>query len=39
MALAVFLQKDEDVPSVYRNLKIFCETAPYTAQVLSKILN
>ena len=28
MALVVFLQEDEDVPSVYRNLKIFCETAP-----------
>ena len=27
MALVVFLQEDEDVPSVYRNLKIFCETA------------
>ena len=22
-------RKDEDVPSVYRNLKIFCETAPW----------
>ena len=29
MALVVFLQEDEDVPSVYRNLKIFCETAPW----------
>ena len=28
MALVVFLQEDEDVLSVYRNLKIFCETAP-----------
>ena len=28
MALVVFLQEDEDVPSVNRNLKIFCETAP-----------
>ena len=28
MALVVFLQEDEDVPSVYRNLKIICETAP-----------
>ena len=28
MALVVFLQMDEDVLSVYRNLKIFCETAP-----------
>ena len=28
MALVVFFQEDEDVPSVYRNLKIFCETAP-----------
>ena len=28
MAVVVFLQEDEDVPSVYRNLKIFCETAP-----------
>ena len=27
MALVVFLQEDEDVPSVYRNLKIFGETA------------
>ena len=26
MALVVFLQNDEDVLSVYRNLKIFCET-------------
>ena len=29
MALVVFVQEDEDVPSVYRNLKIFCETAPW----------
>ena len=29
MALVVFLQEDEDVPNVYRNLKIFCETAPW----------
>ena len=28
MALVVFLQEDEDVPSVNRNLKFFCETAP-----------
>ena len=28
MALMVFLQEDEDVPSVYRNLKFFCGTAP-----------
>ena len=28
MALEVFLQENEDVPSAYRNLKIFCETAP-----------
>ena len=28
MALVVFLQDDEDVQSVYRNLKIFCETSP-----------
>ena len=28
MAMVVFLQKDEDVPSVYRNLNIFCEMAP-----------
>ena len=27
LALVVFLQEDEDVPSVYLNLKIFCETA------------
>ena len=30
MALVVFFQEDEDVLSVYRNLKIFCETAPGT---------
>ena len=34
MALVVFLQEDEDVLSVYRNLKIFCETAP---RALAKI--
>ena len=28
MALVVFLQEDEDVLSVYHNLKISCETAP-----------
>ena len=28
MALVVFLQANEDAPSVYRNLKIFCETPP-----------
>ena len=28
MALVVFLKDDEYVPSVYRNLTIFCETAP-----------
>ena len=28
MALVVFLQEDEDVLCVYRNLNIFCETAP-----------
>ena len=28
MALVVFLQEDEDFSSVYRNLKIFLETAP-----------
>ena len=28
MAPVVFLQEDEGVPSVYHNLKIFCETAP-----------
>ena len=27
MALVVLLQEDE--PSVFRNLKIFCETAPW----------
>ena len=27
MVLVLFFQED-DVPSVYRNLKIFCETAP-----------
>ena len=30
MALVVFLQEDEDVPSVYLNFKIFCETAPWS---------
>ena len=30
MALVVFFQKDEDILSVYRNLKIFCEMAPCT---------
>ena len=30
MTLVVFLQEDEDVLSVYGNLKIFCETAPWT---------
>ena len=29
MALVVILQEDEDVISVYRNLKIFCETPPW----------
>ena len=29
MALVVFFQEDEDVLIVYRNLKIFCETAPW----------
>ena len=33
MALMVFLQENEDVPSVYRNLKIFCEMAPSLARV------
>ena len=28
MALVVFLQEDEDVPSVYRNLKIFLWNGP-----------
>ena len=28
MTLVVFLQEDEDVLSVFRNLMIFCETAP-----------
>ena len=28
MALMLFLQDDKDVLSVYRNLKIFCETVP-----------
>ena len=32
MALVVFLQEDEDVPIVYRNLKIFCETAPWSVK-------
>ena len=35
MALVVFLQEDEDVLSVYRNLKIFCETAPCTTLIVS----
>ena len=29
MALVVFLQENEDALSVYINLKIFCETAPW----------
>ena len=33
MVLVVFLQEDEDVPNVYRNLKIFCETAPGTVSI------
>ena len=37
MALVVFLQEDEDVPSVYRNLKIFCETAPAATGRLRRI--
>ena len=28
MTLVVFIQEDENAPSVYRNLKNFCETAP-----------
>ena len=28
MVPVVSLQEDEDVPSVNRNLKFFCETAP-----------
>ena len=28
MALVVFLQEDEDVPSVYRNLKFFVKRSP-----------
>ena len=30
MELVVFLQEDEDVPSVHRDIKIFCETAPWS---------
>ena len=30
MALVVVLQEDEDVLNVYRNLKIFCEMAPWS---------
>ena len=33
MALVMFLQEDEDVPSVYCNLKIVCETAPGICRV------
>ena len=33
MALVVFLQEDENVQSLYRNLKIFCETAPWTFEL------
>ena len=29
MTLVVFLQEDEDATSVYLNLKIFCEMAPW----------
>ena len=35
MALVVFLQEDEDVPSVYRYLKIFSETAPRCIQSIT----
>ena len=36
MALVVFVQEDEDVPSVYCNLKIFCETAPWPLNISSE---
>ena len=36
MALVGFLQEEEDVLSVNRNLKIFCETAPCTLNILKK---
>ena len=35
MALVVFHQEENDVPSVYRNLKIFCETAPIPFTIIS----
>ena len=38
MTLVVFLQEDEDVLSVYRNLKIFCETAPISLGPGSKLM-
>ena len=38
MASVVFFQEDEDVPSVYRNLKIFCETAPSSAKTLLAVI-
>ena len=38
MALVVFFQEDEDVLSVYRNLKIFCETAHRCGQGILPIL-
>ena len=38
MALVVFLQEDEYIPSVNRSLNIFCETAPSTLQGTSEII-
>ena len=37
MALVVFFQEDEDVPIVYRNLKIFCETDPWPIHLALKL--
>ena len=37
MTLVVFFQEDKDVPSVYRNLKICCETPPRPHQVGSMV--
>ena len=33
----VIIQEDENVPSVYHNLKIFCETAPRVATGQGKV--
>ena len=37
MALVVFLQEDENVLSMNRNLKIFCETAPSYTEIKMSI--